>query len=191
MSPGPDGARDGAGGVHAALQSRAGGAGIGLWSAVVSATALAVAGLVGLLLKQPWLFPSLGPTLMVLAETPRQPSAHPRSVLVGHLAGVGAGYLSLVVTGLADAPSVIQEGLTGPRVVAAALSVALTAFVLQALSSPHPPAGATTLIVSLSLLSKLSELFVIILAVLLCTVVAVGLNLLAGVRQGGVRSADG
>ena len=101
--------QDDASGVHTALQSRAGGGGIGLWSAVVSAAGLAVAGLVGLLLKQPWLFPSLG-----------------------------AGYVSF---GRA-------HGLRA--------------------------SGA-----------------VIILAVLLCTVVAVGLNLLAGVRQGGVRSADG
>lgn len=180
-----------AGGVHAALPARAGGAGIGLWSAVVSVIALAAAGLVGLLLKQPWLFPSLGPTLMVLAETPRQPTAHPRSVLVGHLAGVGAGYLSLVVTGLTDAPPVTQQGLTGTRVAAAVLSVALTAFVLQAVRSPHPPAGATTLIVSLSLLAKPSQLLVILLSVLLCTVIAVALNTLAGGRQIGVRAAQG
>ncbi len=179
----------GARGLRTALETEAGGRGVGTWSAVVSALALAVAGLVGLALKQPWLFPSLGPTLMLLAETPRQPAAHPRSVLVGHLVGIAAGYLALVATGLTDDPPVIQEGLTSARVVAAALSVAVTALVLQAVKCPHPPAGATTLIVSLGLLAKPSQLLTIALSVLLVTAIAVALNLVTGVRQAGVREA--
>jgi len=55
----------------------------GLWSATLSVLVLAAAGAVGLALKQPWLFPSLGPTLMVVAETPREPAAHPRNVPSG------------------------------------------------------------------------------------------------------------
>lgn len=181
--------QDKAGGLHGILQQRAGGVGIGLWGAGVSAVALALAGLVGMGLGQPWLFPSLGPTLMVLAETPRQPSAHPRSVLVGHLVGVAAGYLSLVVTGLTDAPSVIAQGLTTGHVIAAVLSVAVTSFVLQSIRCPHPPAGATTLIVSLGLLTEPMQLTTIVLSALLCTVIAVTLNLFAGIRQKGVRDA--
>ena len=134
------------------LESGANGVRVGLWSALVCVAALAAAGAVGLALKQPWLFPSLGPTLMVLAETPRQPPAHPRNVVAGHVVGVTAGYVALLVTGLTDHPAVIQEGLTGRRVVAACLSLALTAFVLQAMRTPHPPSGATTLIVSLGIL---------------------------------------
>jgi hypothetical protein len=37
---------------------------------LLSLAVLAVAGLVGLVLRQPCLFPSRGPTLMVIAETP-------------------------------------------------------------------------------------------------------------------------
>ena len=160
---------------------------VGAWAAAVSVVALLAAGGIGLAFKQPWLFPSLGPTLMVLAETPRQPAAHPRNVLVGHVVGILAGYLALVVTGLTDHPPVIQEGLTGARVLAAVVSVALTAFVLQAVRAPHPPAGATTLIVSLGILTRATELAVMVGAVLVVTVVAVVANLLIGVRQEGVR----
>jgi CBS-domain-containing membrane protein len=160
----------------------------GLWAALVSVAALAAAGIVGLGLKQPWLFPSLGPTLMVLAETPRQPAAHWRNVLSGHVVGIAAGYLALIVTGLTSAPPVIQQGLTGPRVVAACLSVGLTAFVLQAIRTPHPPAGATTLIVSLGLLKTPASFRTMVFSVALCTVIAVALNLAAGVRQLGVRA---
>lgn len=162
---------------------------VALRSALVSALALAVAGLIGLALRSPWLFPSLGPTLMVIAETPRQPAAHPRTVLVGHLVGVAAGSLALAVTGLAGHPAVIVEGLTAPRVLAATLSVALTAFVLQAVRCPHAPAGATTLIVSLGILHTPSQLVTILLSVVVVTAIATALNAAIGVPQAGVRQA--
>jgi hypothetical protein len=181
----------GPGGLLARAQDEAGGVGVGVWAAVVSVVVLAAAGLVGLVLRQPWLFPSLGPTIMVIAETPRQPAAHPRNVLVGHVVGVAAGWLALVVTGLTAAPAVVLQGITAPRVVAACLSLALTALVLQALGTPHPPAGATTLIVSLGVLRTPSQLLAIVLSVLLVTAAATALNLLAGVRQSGVRAARG
>lgn len=41
---------------------------------------------------------------------------------------------------------------------------------------PHPPAGATTLIVSLGLLKSVPELLSIVVAVLLVTAVSVALN---------------
>lgn len=163
-----------------------GGAAGGLWSAGSSAVALVLAGVLGIALREPWLFPSLGPTLMVLAETPRQPPAAPRNVLVGHLVGVAAGYGSLVLLRLSGHPPVIVEGLTVPRVLAAALSVAVTAFVLQALRTPHPPAGATTLIVSLGILSRPAQLGTLLLAVVLVTAVSLVLNRLMRVRHAGI-----
>ncbi|MCW2606183.1 MAG: hypothetical protein JWO60_876 [Frankiales bacterium] len=164
---------------------------VGVWSALVCVVGLAVVGTVGIVLEEPWVFPSLGPTLMVLAETPRQPAAHPRNVLVGHVVGVAAGFLALLVTGLVDHAAVLQEGLDARRVVAACLSVGLTTLVLQALRSPHPPAGATTLIVSLGLFKTAEGLLVLLLSVVACTAVAVLLNVLVGVHQKGVREPAG
>jgi len=155
----------------------------------MSIVCLAAVGAVGVALKQPWVFPSLGPTVMVLAETPTQPAAHPRNVLSGHLVGIAAGYLSLLLLGLTDNPPVIQEGLTSTRVAAAVLSVALTALVLQAIRTPHPPAGATTLIVSLGLLKTPASLRAMVLSVILLTVLATLINRALRVPQEGV-SAD-
>ncbi len=162
----------------------------GLWALAVSVVGLAVVGALGLLLEQPWVFPSLGPTLMVLAETPRQPAAHPRNVLAGHVVGVFCGYLALLVTGLTSHPAVTTEGLSGPRVVAACLSVGLTALLLQVMGTPHPPAGATTLIVSLGLFKTPRGLFVLLASVVVCTLVASVLDALVGVRQEGLRDPD-
>ncbi len=158
----------------------------GGYSAALSILCLTVVGLVGIALKQPWVFPSLGPTVMVLAETPTQPAAHPRNVLSGHVVGVTAGYLSLLLFGLTDNPAVVQEGLTGTRLAAAVLSVGLTAFVLQAIRTPHPPAGATTLIVSLGILKTPASLRALLLSVVLLTVVATAVNRVLRVEQAGV-----
>lgn len=168
------------------LRSWRGEAGVGLYAAVVAVVTLCAAGAVGLALHQPWLFPSLGPTVMVLAETPRQPAAHPRNVVVGHLVGAVAGYLALVVTGLTAAPSVTEAGVDGRRIAAAALSLALTTLALQVVRAPHPPAGATTLIVSLGVLPTPVDLLVVMGSVLLVTAAATALNTVAGARQAGV-----
>jgi CBS-domain-containing membrane protein len=47
--------------------------------------------------------------------------------------------------------------------------------------APHPPAGATTLIVSLGLLPHLSQLAVLMFAVVLLVLQAIIINRLAGV----------
>jgi CBS-domain-containing membrane protein len=167
------------------------GIGPGLWSLLVCVVGLAVVGVIGVLAGQPWVFPSLGPTLMVLAETPGQPAAHPRNVLAGHVLGVLCGYLALVATGLVHHPTVLQEGLHAPRVVAACLSVGLTALLLQVLRTPHPPAGATTLIVSLGLFKTERALVVLLASVAVCTLVATVLNRVLGVHQKGVRKPAG
>jgi CBS-domain-containing membrane protein len=62
--------------------------------------------------------------------------------------------------------------------------VALTTLVLTLLKTPHPPAGATTLIVSLGILTSPAELAAMAGAIVLITVVGWGLNVLFGVRPG-------
>lgn len=68
---------------------------------------------------------------------------------------------------------------------AAALSVALTTLVLTLLRKPHPPAGATTLIVSLGILSSPAQLLSMAGAILLITAAGWGLNLLLGTKPAG------
>ena len=171
------------GGLLAAAQDRAGRLGGGVYAFVLCLAVLAAAGCAGLLLRQPLLFPSLGPTVMLFFETPRERPAAPRSTLLGHGVALLAGAACLAALGLTDHPSVLQEGLTGRRTVAAALSVALTALVLKLLDAPHPPAGATTLLVSLGLLTSASELLSVAAGVVLVTVLAVALNRLLGTPQ--------
>lgn len=136
-----------------------------------SAIAVVLAGTVALLTRQPWLFPSLGPMIMLHVEKPDAPESSPRNTLIGHFVALLAGYVFLVVCGLRDAPSALQGGMSVPRLVAAAGSLAVTALVLVLLKAPHPPAGATTLIVSLGLLHKPVQLATAAAAVVAVTIV--------------------
>jgi CBS-domain-containing membrane protein len=67
------------------------------------------------------------------------------------------------------APPVTEVGVSGPRVLAAALALGVTTAVLALVDRPHPPAGATTLIVALGLLDSPSELAAMGIAFVLLT----------------------
>ena len=134
-----------------------------------------------LITGSPFIFPSLGPTAFLFFYTPRAPSASPRYTLVGHTIGVLAGYFSLVVTGLTTAGPALAVGVTWPRVIAVALSLGLTSGLMVLFKSPHPPAGATTLIISLGFITKPSLLIVLLVAVMILTLQALAINRLAGI----------
>ena len=134
-----------------------------------------------LITRSPFIFPSLGPTAFLFFYTPLAPAASPRNTLVGHTIGVLAGYFSLVVTGLTAAGPALAVGVTWPRVIAAALSLGLTSGLMVLFKSPHPPAGATTLIISLGILTKPWQLLLLLVAVVLLTLQALAINRLAGI----------
>lgn len=134
-----------------------------------------------LLTGQPLIFPSLGPTAFLLFFTPRAPAASPRNTVMGHLIGVLAGYGSLAAFGLLDAGPALAEGVTGARVGAAALSLGATAGLMAWLRVPHPPAGATTLIVSLGILATPANLVALMVAVVAIVAQGFVINRLAGI----------
>ena len=143
---------------------------------------LSVAGFVALGAKQTLLFPSLGPTAMLFFARPLPPECTVRNVIAGHWVGILVGLAMLEVFGLRGAPSAVTNGLGATRVVAAALSVALTATVLRLIRSPHAPAGASTLIVSLGLLTTNRQLLMMAASVVLVAAAGWALNRLTGVR---------
>ena len=102
----------------------------------------------------PFVFPSLGPTAFLFFFTPTLPTASPRNTIFGHAIGIACGFFALWSCGLLDTPPAIQVGVDGHRVLAAALSLSLTGGLMILLKSAHPPAGATTLIISLGIVRK-------------------------------------
>ncbi len=141
---------------------------------------IALLGGVAMVSKTPFVFPSLGPTAFLLFATPLLPAASPRNTLLGHAIGIVCGYLALQVTGLADAPPAMVAGVHWDRLMAAALSLAFTGALMMLFNCPHPPAGATTLIVSLGIVTRPVHLLMIEVAVALLTLQAILINRLAG-----------
>ena len=132
------------------------------------------------ILHTPLIFPSLGPTAFHYFSRQTAPTASPRNAILGHLIGTAAGYFSLVVTGLTRAGSAMANGVTWPRVIAAALSLGLTAGLMILFRASHAPAGATTLIISLGILTQPWQLVVLMIAIILLTLQAIAINRLFG-----------
>jgi|GEM_PF-230049 CRP-like cAMP-binding protein len=135
-----------------------------------------------MLFQTPFIFPSLGATAFLLFFTPTTPAASPRNALCGHAIGITCGYAALWVTGLHHAGPAIVTELGWTRILATALSLASTGALMILLNRPHPPAGATTLIVSLGLVSKPAYLVIIEAAVALLVAQAIIIHRLTGVR---------
>lgn len=154
---------------------------LALFSFINGCISIGLMSILALITNSPFIFPSLGPTAFLFFYTPRAPSASPRNTIIGHAIGVLAGYFSLLVTGLTAAGPALSVGMTWPRVIAAALSLGLTAGLMVLFKSPHPPAGATTLIISLGILTKPPQLILLMIAVGLLTLQAIVINRLAGI----------
>ena len=141
---------------------------------------IGVLALLALVSRNPFVFPSLGPTAYLLFFSPLAKTASPRNTIVGHAVGLICGYAAFVITGAV--PFGVHPGIFWPRILAAALSLSATGALMILLDVSHPPAGATTLIVSLGIISKPRELIIIEVAVFLLVVQALAINRLAGLR---------
>jgi CBS domain-containing membrane protein len=167
-------------GLHARLIDRFGVRGDAVYILLAAGLTTAVAGVAAMVLHRPLIFPSIGPTVFVLFESPMEPEASPRNTLLGHGAALVIGYATVSAFGLAHTAFVFR-GLSASRAAAAAVSVGLTEALLVFLRAPHPPAGATALIVSLGLLATPVDLLSLALGVALVTAVAWALNRALGI----------
>ena len=154
-----------------------------VWSAYVCINGfvtIALLALLGEITHSPFVFPSLGPTAYLFFFSPLAEASCPRNTILGHGVGLLCGYAAFWLTGMRAFSQAAPDGIYWPRVFAAALAISLTGAIMVYLSISHPPAGATTLIVALGILSKPHYLVVIEAAVILLAIQAWVLNHLAG-----------
>jgi len=148
-----------------------------------SATAgvlLVVVAALAVLTGRPFLFPILGPSAFLLATRPAAPASSPRRVAGGHAVGILAGLAAyhVIASGLslaAPAPTLTAPppALTASSAALAAsgvVSVVVTTGGMVAADLRHAPACATTLIVSLGLLSSLADALLV--GVAICVLLA-------------------
>ena len=141
---------------------------------------IALLALLALVSSNPFVFPSLGPTAYLLFFSPLAKASSPRNTIFGHAVGILCGYGAYVVTGAGAQPFGVHPGIFWPRILAAALSLSATGAFMALLGVSHPPAGATTLIISLGIISKPREVLIIEVAVFLLVAQAFIINRLAG-----------
>jgi len=141
---------------------------------------IAILAAVAMISHTPFVFPSLGPTAILLFYTPLSPTASPRHTIYGHAIGILCGYGSLLLMGLRHAPPAVVAGVDSRRIMAAALSLAFTGALMILFKAAHPPAGATTLIVSLGIVGRPFYLLVVEVAVAAMVGQAIVINRLAG-----------
>lgn len=118
---------------------------------------------------QRFLLPSLGPSVFALSTLPDHEMNYPQRVVVGQFVAILAGFCAtqLLLGGLTAGPQVPPLSMEGIRHVGATLlAVVGTTVGMYATESQHPPAYATTLIVSTGVLTRLTQLLVFLLGVL-------------------------
>ncbi len=151
---------------------------------------LCVPALMAWLTGRPFIFPSLGPSAFSLVIGGKAENTG-RRVIGGHLVGVLGGLLAyhLVARGLTIAALPSAQSVPLLRLAASgAISVVLTTAGMLAAKAEHPPACATTMIVSLGILATYLDAIFIMLAV--TTMYAVH-KLLPATLLGGGNSGDG
>ncbi len=154
-----------------------------VWTAYVCVNCLVTIGLLGSLAfvtGSPFVFPSLGPTAYLFFFSPLAEASSPRNAVLGHAVGLICGYAAFALTMTSVPPFGTPGGVRGATVLAAALSLSATGAFMVLFRVSHPPAGATTLIVSLGIISQPKDLVIIEAAVVLLTAQALAINRLAG-----------
>src|ERR1019366_9562746 len=124
----------------------------------------------------------LCPTAYLFFFSPLAEASSPRNTILGHAIGLICGYAAFVLTVASSPPFGMHPGVHGPRVLAAALALSATGALMALFRVSHPPAGATTLIVALGIISQPRELVVIEIAVILLAAQALAINRVAGIR---------
>jgi len=155
-----------------------------VWAAYVcinSFITIALLALLALVTGSPFVFPSLGPTAYLFFFSPLAEASSPRNAILGHAIGLICGYAAFVLTTTSDQPFALHTAVHAPTVLAAALSLSATGAFMVLFRVSHPPAGATTLIVSLGIITQPKNLVIIEIAVVLLTAQALAINRLAGI----------
>lgn len=129
-----------------------------------------VLGLIAWLSGQPFIFPSLGPSAFILAFERRGERTRTYRVVGSHLIGGVAGFIaySLLGAGVALTTTPPPFSLGGLSLaLSGVLSIVLTSWGMILTDTVHPPACATTLIVSLGLLSTPVQVAIIVASVVI------------------------
>ncbi|WP_069133503.1 HPP family protein [Rhodohalobacter halophilus] len=134
---------------------------------LTSSVYIFILGLVAWILGKPFIFPSLGPTAYLLAFDHKF-SHTPKVVIGGHAAAVAGGLISSYFITQHSTLMSISEPFQQAGFelgIGAVVAIAITVFLMLWLNVSHPPACATTLIISLGIMPLWSDGLIILASV--------------------------
>jgi len=131
-----------------------------------------VVGLASMLAARSFLFPSLGPSAYLQSEDPAHPSTRFYNTVVGHILGLLAGFAGVFLFNALNDPVTLQtKQLTTGRMGATVVGLALTLLLCLLLKASHPPAAATTALVTLGSIKTTTDVLYLLVGVLLIALV--------------------
>lgn len=134
----------------------------------------------------PFIFPSLGPTAYILAFD-RKISHSANVVIGGHACGIAGGLASYFLITDPYNLLMLTEALSTAGMMlgfGAVVSIFLTTFLMVWLQVSHPPACATTLIISLGILPHWSDgIFILLAVIILYIIYWIFQTIIAGDRE--------
>ncbi|MBV9340294.1 MAG: HPP family protein [Acidobacteria bacterium] len=141
---------------------------------------IGVLALLALVSRNPFVFPSLGPTAYLLFFTPLGRTSSPRKYCFGSCYWSHMLLCGIRCHGCRRTAIRSPSGNFLAKNPGSGSFLSVTGAFMVLLDVSHPPAGATTLIVSLGIISKPRELVIIEVAVFLLVAQALMINRLAG-----------
>ncbi len=151
-----------------------------LYVVIASTLTMTAIGAIAVWGREPFIFPPIGATLFILFAFPLAQEANPRNVIGGHLIGLVAGIIALVVFSRVNVPPDATD-LDWGRLGAIVLALALAISVLMGLRVLHIPSVATALVVAMGLLSRPQDWAFMFLGAVAATAIAVAINRIVGI----------
>lgn len=137
---------------------------------------------VAVLGREPFVVPSVGPTIFIIVAFPLSEQAHPRNILFATGAAIIAGVIALTLLGLLGVPPDLTD-LSWTRSAALIVAVVVGIGGIIVLRALHVPAVATAMIIAAGLLKEPVDWLSVFIGVLVVTVAGVAINRACGKPQ--------
>lgn len=146
-----------------------------------------IPGTLGYLTDNLWLFPSLGPSLVLMVVLPHNKTSRAYNTFAGQLLGIVCGFAAALATGATGGPSALAGGhLLAPHVAAAGLAVMMMILLQLLFRAIHPPGSSTAIMIALGVFGPTwHDFMVIFIGVVITTIAgeAARLFLIRGERE--------
>jgi HPP family len=153
------------------------------WAPTAAVLMLSAVAGIGIAAREPLLFASLGPSAYLAAHKPKERTSSFHNVFLGHMIGLGAGFLAVFLLHAWSAPvSFVNSYSIAPiRVASMALAVFLSMFADCRLGIDHAATEATSILVAMGFFRTVTDALMVVQGV---AIIAILSELFRRIRAG-------